>query len=264
MPAQSLLLPHGTGDADGDGCTYFTTEEMPFETTERDDNYLYTSGGFVFYMPENRKTPKQAISGEGLSAAEQYALREEREHKNTGDYTDKPGQQFENGDFAYAPANATYVEMSGTLSYKDDKGNTVNADVTFTVHLGYADGNPNDYDTRRNTRYIYTVTLRGINDIRLEVESDGEENEQRPGYEGNVIFSQDGLYELDAHYDRELITINRSMVPTMTWGVQTAFDKAIYAGGFGERTVRKVQVSMTTSGSSSPSTRTMAKTTSCS
>ena len=77
-------------------------------------------------------------------------------------------------------------------------GNTVNADVTFTVHLGYADGNPNDYDTRRNTRYIYTVTLRGINDIRLEVESDGEENEQRPGYEGNVIFSQDGLYELDA------------------------------------------------------------------
>ena len=56
VPAQSLLLPHGTGDADGDGCTYFTTEEMPFETTERDDNYLYTSGGFVFYMPENRKT----------------------------------------------------------------------------------------------------------------------------------------------------------------------------------------------------------------
>lgn len=264
VPAQSLLLPHGTGDADGDGCTYFTTEEMPFETTERDDNYLYTSGGFVFYMPENRKTPKQAISGEGLSAAEQYALREEREHKNTGDYTDKPGQQFENGDFAYAPANATYVEMSGTLSYKDDKGNTVSADVTFTVHLGYADGNPNDYDTRRNTRYIYTVTLRGINDIRLEVESDGEENEQRPGYEGNVIFSQDGLYELDAHYDRELITINRSMVPTMTWGVQTAFDKAIYAGVSAKRTVRKVQVSMTTSGSSSPSTRTMAKTTSCS
>ena len=38
----------------------------------------------------------RAISGEGLSAAEQYALREEREHKNTGDYTDKPGQQFEN------------------------------------------------------------------------------------------------------------------------------------------------------------------------
>ena len=70
VPAQSLLLPHGTGDADGDGCTYFTTEEMPFETTVRDDNYLYTSGGFVFYMPENRKTPKQAISGEGLSAAD--------------------------------------------------------------------------------------------------------------------------------------------------------------------------------------------------
>ena len=31
VPAQSLLLPRETGDADGDGCTYFTTEEMPFE-----------------------------------------------------------------------------------------------------------------------------------------------------------------------------------------------------------------------------------------
>lgn len=235
VPAQSLLLPRETGDADGDGCTYFTTEEMPFETTKRDDNYLYTSGGFVFYMPENRKTPARPISGEGLSAAELYALREEREHENEGnEYPDKPGQLFENGDFTYAPANATYVEMSGTLSYKNDKGNTVNADVTFTVHLGYAKGNPNDYETRRNTRYIYTVTLRGINDIQLEVRSDGEENEPRPGYEGNVIFSEEGVYELDAHYDRELITIDRSMVPAMTWGVQTPFDKAIYAGNFGE------------------------------
>ncbi|MEO4806107.1 fimbrial protein [Bacteroides thetaiotaomicron] len=235
VPAQSLLLPRETGDADGDDCAYFTTEEMPFETTERDENYLYTSGGFVFYMPENRKTPVQSIADGGLTPAERYALREERGHENEGnEYPDKPGQQFENGDFAYAPANATYVEMSGTLSYKDAAGYTVNADVTFTVHLGYADGNPNDYDTRRNTRYIYTVTLRGINDIQLEVTSDGEEDEPRPGYEGNVIFSQEGLHELDAHYDRELITIDRSMVPSMTWGVQTPFDKAIYAGDFGD------------------------------
>lgn len=49
-----------------------------------------------------------------------------------------------------------------------------------------------------------------------------------------MIFSEEGVYELDAHYDRELITIDRSMVPAMTWGVQTPFDKAIYAGNFGE------------------------------
>lgn len=30
------------------------------------------------------------------------------------------GQKFENGPFTYAPENATYVEMSGILSYKID------------------------------------------------------------------------------------------------------------------------------------------------
>ena len=123
--------------------------------------------------------------------------------------------------------------MSGTLSYKVGNS-TVNADVTFTVHLGYADGNPNDYDTERNTYYTYHVTLKGVDDIVVEVSSDQMENERRPGYEGNVIFSQEGLHELDAHYDRVLITIDRSQVGDMTWGVQTPFDKAIYAGNFSE------------------------------
>ena len=184
-------------------------------------------------MPENRKTPAQTISGDGLTDTQRYALREERNHTTGGSFPDKPGQQFENGDFTYAPANATYVEMSGTLSYKVGNS-TVNADVTFTVHLGYADGNPNDYDTERNTYYTYHVTLRGVDDIVVEVSSDQEENERRPGYEGNVIFSQEGLHELDAHYDRVLITIDRSQVGDMTWGVQTPFDKAIYAGNFCE------------------------------
>lgn len=231
VPAQSVLLPRETGDADG---SYFTTDEMPFETIERDENYLYTSGGFVFYMPENRKTPKLNISGDGLTSDEMYAMREERDHQNTdGSFPDRPGQKFENGSFTYAPDNATYVEMSGTLSYMD-KNYAVNAEVTFTVHLGYSGGDCNDYDTRRNTHYIYNVTLRGINDIRVEVTED-EETEHRPGYEGDVIYSRQGnLYELDAHYDRELITIDMSDVPDMTWGVQTPWDKSIYTGDFSD------------------------------
>ena len=195
VPAQSLLLPRETGDADD---SYFTTDEMPFETIERDENYLYTSGGFVFYMPENRKTPKQNISGDGLTSDEMYAMREERDHQNTdGSFPDRPGQKFENGSFTYAPDNATYVEMSGTLSYMD-KNYAVNAEVTFTVHLGYSGGDCNDYDTRRNTHYIYNVTLRGINDIKVEVTED-EETEYRPGYEGDVIYSRQGnLYDTRA------------------------------------------------------------------
>lgn len=230
VPAQSMLLPKETGDADGD---YFATDEMPFETTTRDQNYLYESGGFVFYMPENRKTPRQIIP-DNTDASTRYALREESDHVNEGTSQDKPGQQFENGNFTYAPEHATYVEMSGTLSYTSEQQYTVNADVTFTVHLGYANGDPNDYETLRSTHYIYTVTLRGINDIQVEVTSDGVENELRPGYEGNVIYSQQGVHEMDAHYDRELILLDRELIPNMTWGVQTPFNKAIYAGDFSD------------------------------
>ena len=234
VPAQSMLLAKTTGDADGDQCEYFATDPMPFETVSRDDNYLYTSGGFVFYMPENRKSPTRAIPADAATdAAGLYALREEHDHVNGGgSFTDKPGQKFENGAFTYAPANSTYVEMSGTLSYQDSKNYTVNANVTFTVHLGYANGDPNDYETRRNTHYTYTVTLRGVDNIVTEVTSDLVEDEPRAGYDGDVIFSQEGLHELDAHYDRALITIDRSKVPDMKWGIQTPFGKAIYDGDF--------------------------------
>lgn len=233
VPAQSMLLPKTTGDADGDQCEYFATDPMPFETVSRDANYLYTSGGFVFYMPENRKTPTKTIPADAATdAASLYALREEHDHENEGgSFTDKPGQKFENGAFTYAPANSTYVEMSGTLSYQD-QNYTVNANVTFTVHLGYANGDPNDYETKRNTHYTYTVTLRGVDNIVTEVTSDLAEDEPRAGYDGDVIYSQEGLHELDAHYDRALITIDRSKVPNMKWGIQTPFGKAIYNGDF--------------------------------
>lgn len=230
VPAQSMLLPKETGDADGDGCTYFETAEMPFEAVTRDENYRFTEGSFVFYMPENRKTAATEIPDDVTDAAEKYALREKREKVNEdGQFPDKPGQAYEQGDFTYAPANATYVVMSGTLTYKDGADYTVNADVTFTVHLGYADGNANDYNTLRNTFYTYNVTLRGVDNIVVEVTNDGGQNpEPRPGYEGTVVFSREGMHQLDAHYDRELITLDRSQVPNMGWGVQTPFSKGIF------------------------------------
>lgn len=43
VPAQSLVMPKETGDADSGECTYFNTDEMPFETVKRNENYLYES-----------------------------------------------------------------------------------------------------------------------------------------------------------------------------------------------------------------------------
>ena len=63
----------------------------------------------------------------------------------------------------------------------------------------------------------------------VEVTNDGDKREEpRPGYEADVIFASEGVYTMDAHYDRQLITIDRSMVPKLTWGVQTPYTQGIY------------------------------------
>lgn len=230
-------------DTRGDDA-YFNTAATSFELEERDTQQgsRLTSCGFTFYMPESRLQPKQTIDATGLTGnKEAYALREKREAITGGSYPDKPGQKYENGAFTYAADHAAYVEMTGTLSYTIPEGTTdengityptdytVNADVTLTVHLGYANKDPNDYRTLRNTHYTYNVSLCGLDNVVVEVTNDGDQQEEpRPGYEADVIFASDGVYTMDAHYDRQLITIDRSMVPKLTWGVQTPYTQGIY------------------------------------
>ena len=215
VPMQSLILPrepaddNGKLDADGDGCTYFESPSYEFEETTRKGS-LYAGGSFVFYMPENRKSPKKDITT-GV-----YALRDERE----GDA------------FAYANDHSTYVEITGLLSYFDEKNSLTYANVRFTIHLGYAKGNVNDYATLRNHSYTYHVKVRGANDIIVDV----EDKNDRPGYDGDVVVNFDGSYQFDSHYDRRLIKLHRSgFLPeeggtagTLRWGVSTPFSKGVH------------------------------------
>lgn len=218
VPMQSYVLKAETGDYDDATATYFSTPAIPFEEITRNatDANLYDGGSFVFYMPENKKTPQKEIASTGDANAD-YAAREA-----WSDEDDKGDKKFTN-----ANANSTYVEMTGTLSYKDDNnGQQVSADVRFTVHLGYASGNVNDYDTERNGYYTYTVTVRGIKDIICEVEI---QNDRRPGYEGDVVYSSDQIFEFDSHYDRRLIKLNRTDIGTdMKWSVNTPFSRGIH------------------------------------
>ena len=212
VPMQSLILPrreqaddNGPLDADGDGCTYFESPSYEFEKTTRKGS-LYAGGSFVFYMPENRKSPKKDIMT-GV-----YALRDERE----GDA------------FAYANDHSTYVEITGLLSYFDEKNSLTYANVRFTIHLGYDDDVVNDYATLRNHSYTYHVTVRGVDDIMVEVGG----GDDRPGYDGDVVVNYDGSYQFDSHYDRRLIKLNRSgFLPgkgTLRWGVSTPFSKGVH------------------------------------
>lgn len=218
VPMQSYVLKATTSDYDDPtDATYFSTPAIPFEEITRNatDDNLYDGGSFVFYMPENKKTPLKEIAPTGDTNAD-YAGREAWSGED-----DKGDKKFTN-----ANANSTYVEMTGTLSYKDSKGQQVSADVRFTVHLGYASGNVNDYDTERNGYYTYTVTVRGIEDIIFEVTY---HNDRRPGYEGDVVYSSDQIFEFDSHYDRRLITLNKSDIKNdMKWSVNTPFSRGIH------------------------------------
>ena len=231
VPQQSLLLPSDEDkDADGDGCTYFNSIPYEFEEHYRSDadNTLYTGGSFVFYMPENRKQPLKDIDptdttdkGKKLAYAQRGA--------SEGTY--------ENGDkiFTNAHANSTYVEITGLLSYFDEKNYLVYANVRFTIHLGYANNDVNDYATLRNHYYTYTITVRGVDDITAEV-SGGDEN---PGYEGDVVTNFQDSFEFDCHYDRRLIKLHRSGFTdagAVYWGVNTPFSKGMHTVGetFGE------------------------------
>lgn len=221
VPQQTLLLPAETGDADGEDCTYFDSTPLQFEElTEDETTNLTTGGSFVFYMPENRKTPKKQATN--------YAQRDDSNTTTEGVDSGKEGQEYVNTDFAYANDHSTYAVLTGTVSYMDGT-QAVNAEVRYIIHLGNAsDANPNDYDTKRNVHYTYTVRVQGVNDIVVEV----EQEEVRPGHEGDVVYSSNRIFEFDSHYDRQLITINSDLVSDeMTWSVNTPFSSGIHQAG---------------------------------
>ena len=246
VPSRSFILPSDEGtDAGGDNDTYFSTNAEEFEELTQDvvagggsiaNSY---TGSFVFYMPENLKTPENTIdNSSALSKEEKYALREQWVTEGEKSDPSKPGYVEDNIGFHYAPENSTYLEITGRLSYNDGQ-TVVSSTSTYYVHLGgFVDGkndlDPNDYKTKRNYYYKYTITVKGINDIAVEVSAEGD---PRPGHEGDVVYSERGFYDLDCHYERKLISIPRSAMTKdngntdLWWGVSTPFSNGVHKVG---------------------------------
>ena len=259
VPRQSLLLKYddshkdnigekqGPWDDDGhwdasaeefgyDGAGWFDTDERNYEESmlETSDNSTHSYGGrFVFYMPESRRRYKQSIR-EAMPDADADARYAMREESNTepfdGEENGKPGQIYSNVDFKYADDKAPYLILTGYLSYNralaDGTTRVVSADVRYIVHLGSDVANADDYDTRRNGYYTYTITIQGVNSMLVEVTGgeEGEPYERRPGYEGDLSYSINEVFMLDSHYDRSLLQLNaNSISDLMTWSVRTQF-----------------------------------------
>lgn len=213
-PASTYVLEHEADQSDPYDNWDASNETSGFyHSFDKEEQNLaeISANTFTFYMPENRKI--------GSVNSDDYQLREKQgETKPTGDFINGVyvnGNTVADREFIYAPEHATYVVIMGTYegwadsdTYGKDK--TVSANVVYKIHLGYVNGVANDFFSERNTKYTYNVTVNGVDNIVVEVESEEDRTENNPGATGEVIFTEgDNIYTLDAHYENVLLKFNK-------------------------------------------------------
>lgn len=216
---------------------FFDSEEVSFET-EEDVEFTYknSSGvnatakskqhGFSFYMLENRPQPSATVGGN-------FHLRAmRRKDPMTGMYTGDKDDKWE-----YAPETSTYLEIKGEVNMdvnvSSEAGDQVlTADVIYYVHLGDIVASMDNYSVERNTSYTYTITIKGVDKITLEVDTsaDGDPSkvvEDNAGAEGHVYIAKESVYTFDAHYGQRVFCFDAEHIETesMTWYVKTPFGK---------------------------------------
>lgn len=201
-PASSMLLEKkatGATYADWDA----SNEAAGFYTTYEFKNTI-DKNTFTFYMPENRKLAKNQITD--YNQRELETLADKQAHVNN------PGDPRT---YVYAPDNATYIVVHGKFEGKTSAGISATdsynnapatANVTYVIHLGNSDDDVSDFFSNRNTKYTYNVTVKGVDSIVIEVETNKENS---PGATGEVTFTGESqTYVLDAHYETVLLKFN--------------------------------------------------------
>ena len=185
-----------------------------------DDKTRY---GFSFYLLENALKPKKTPTS--------YSDRERQVKSAEG----------LNGEWEYANENSTYVVLTGRLTMNTDyavsedeikNGCTLNAEVRYVIHLGdFSHSGPADFSTERNTSYTYTITINGVNDIRVEVDTSNDDKEgvteNAPGATGEVTIALQEIFDCDAHYETHVMSFNQKYIKAddVTWYVRTPFSE---------------------------------------
>lgn len=230
LPKGCYIIPQATDAEVG----YFDTTPVIFETsgtesfTVGETTYQSAVNGFSFYMLENRETPKQTVTS--------FSKREQKNKDANGLFDSSKGI------WTNAPENGTYLEVKGEVVMEVDvsteaKTQQLAADVTYYIHLGDVASSVNDYSINRNTIYTYTVTIKGVSSIELEVTSSytdagepvapGDVQETEPGAEGMVYIAKESIFTFDAHYGQRVFAFDAAYIDpeTVTWYVKTPFGK---------------------------------------
>ena len=197
----------------GDKSNYFTTNWKNYEPVSPALEAEGVKTTFAFYAMESLLDAKKAIPTTGLDNYQRYALRDKQLKNSDG----KNKAEFE-----YANDVGTYVELKGNIKYRESSITEISADVKFMIHLGGGVSDVDNYSTVRNTNYIYNITINSINEIYAEVVDD---NEKRPGIEGDIVFANI-IKEFDAYnnvFTMPFVLVN--VDDSLTWDVSTPFSK---------------------------------------
>jgi hypothetical protein len=227
IPAGCYLMEHAGTDNVGDNYTgqqsFFNKSNIDrsFTATDITDDEGNTTKGhcFEFYQLENKHYATSSIS----------------------DYNQRMNA---------APDNASYLVLNATIDYyydpKDDPKTAKPvpsttegaihraAKVDYTIYLGYCEeekddgttiNKAQDFNCRRNTKYTYTATVKGVNNIVVDAQ---KSTDPEPGTEGWVSDDVGGFEELDSHYCEFNIYLSDYDRSTMRYRVTSPYGDDSY------------------------------------
>ena len=234
VPLKSRLMTteYGTGeDFDGKSPIYTTDAGVAENYWNTDRMKIDAQGSeyvFSFYMFENRKAPS--------AAAEEISQWEYRHRETMNPLMNTDGTTSTEGNlhsFKYAPKYATYIEIdgyfTGTTEYpfgsdeKDGSEHQITATTQYRIHLGDFGSNVggrtyDDFNTLRNYHYTYTITVKGVEQIVVEVNKDPEDLDDMdtPGINGIVSYLPSNNHRVDSHFETRSIRIKKSDLANWT------------------------------------------------
>lgn len=205
--ADGQLANFGDVATEDNKSTYYTNiPQYGSQYIEKDNSGVST---FNFWQGENKH---EALSGTVYTDRDKYS---------NGLFTSLTGD-------SWTPNNmASFVIFSCTVNYRsqlnvneegeimtDNSGTNMyrTGYADYLVHLGYIQGNneqekSRDFNCYRNTNCTYTVTVNGLDDIRVDAY---DETIPYPGESGIVSDLSNATIELDAHYHAFNIELTES------------------------------------------------------
>lgn len=214
VPAVTWLYERsGQNSNFGHDCTKENKDKFYATPSQYTSQYITEENGvykFDFWQGENKHSalPDERLQTLGITFSDNdsrynYDVREREKKKadgtNSGLYLTLTGD-------SWTPANmASFVAFHADIVYNKKQTIEIDGNPTevtrvgnamFTVHLGFLNNDPRDFNCYRNVDYTYNVTINGVN--KIVVEAEGEEH--IPGMEGMVSDLENPTVFLDAHY----------------------------------------------------------------